>query len=236
MHRGIQTSLISLAWLTTSVIGCATSPIAETETDPAATQVLPERTVVRVDANQYDATFDAAVRILRDKGFRIARRDRRFGVITTFPKESPTMFEPWVGDNTTSALARRSTIDQLRRRVEVTLAPSTQPVDLDQALSSTNAGESATQPSHATYQLSIRVTLERRQEPSRYLTHSARRRIVQRYREVPVHYEQRGIPAEYWEAAGEDPQLAEQLVEAVAQRSRDEQADHPPTTDPAQAP
>src|SRR5688572_16983036 len=50
---------------------------------------------VEVDAAEYDRVFEASVDVLRDAGFRVNRRDYRFGDVVTYPDTSPTVFEPW---------------------------------------------------------------------------------------------------------------------------------------------
>ena len=62
-----------------------------------------------IDAEEYDRIFDAAIVVLKDKGFAIDRRDHRFGRITTQPLGSPTFAEPWHTTNTTSHQMTRST-------------------------------------------------------------------------------------------------------------------------------
>lgn len=216
MNRGILPSLLALAWLGAGCVGCAGGP-GETSADAApsdAGAVVAEQpsetpaTVRFLPASDYDDVFDAAIRELRDRGYRIARNDRRFGVITTYPKESPTLFEPWVGDNTTGELATRSTLNHLRRTAEVTL----QPVDATRLHDGPG------------YAITVTVNLQRLQQPNRYLTHSARGTIAASYRDTPAHLAQRGIPAVYWEPAGEDPQLAEVLIQAIGERGAITQA------------
>lgn len=223
MNRGKLASCLVLAGFVSAVGGCASGPAGEADTAAASSALdSPSLVTPRVNteafaADDYDAVFDAAVRELRDAGFRIARNDRRFGVITTYPKESPTMFEPWVGGNTTGDLARRSTLNHLRRSVTVTLEP--QFLNLDAALPDTSADAAADVPKYETYTLTITATLEREQQPARYLTHSARGTIAADYREVPTHLAQRGIPGNYWEPAGEDPGYAAWLLDAVTARA-----------------
>jgi len=210
MNRGNLSSLWALALCPAVMVGCAAGPDASGEADGdepvrVTTSHAPEAApaTMHLSSNDYDAAFDAAVRELRDAGFRIARNDRRFGVITTWPKESPTAFEPWVGDNTTGDLARRSTLNHLRRAVEITLTP------VGRA-----DGEAG-----ADYTLTVAVTLEREQRPNRYLNHSAGGTIAARYDAVPAHLAQQGIPASYWEPAGQDPQLAAHLMGEICERA-----------------
>ncbi|MFI4861160.1 MAG: hypothetical protein ACIAXF_10805 [Phycisphaerales bacterium JB063] len=212
MHRGTLPSLFVLTWLGVAPLGCATGPgdqpaeAAAPSTDaPADTEPAHDYTFERDD---YDAVFDSAIATLRDAGFRLARKDRRFGVITTYPLESPTMFEPWVEGNETRDLARRSTLNELRRVVTVRLEPA----------------DGASSEVGYDYRVSVTVGLERRQAADRYLTHSARGQIAARYRDVPAHLAQRGIPAEDWEPAGDDPQLARRLLLTIGERSAIPQA------------
>lgn len=207
MNRGTLSSLIALAWLASGTLGCTSGP-SESDGDASSAAAAYEAAptppaMFAFTADNYDAAFDAAVRELRDAGFRIARNDRRFGVITTWPKESPTAFEPWVGDNTTGDLARRSTLNHLRRAVTVEIIPA------DGAVAEVGAD----------YALSVVVTLERRQQPNRYMTHSARGSIASSYDSVPAHLAQQGIPASYWEPAGNDPHLATHLLGVIRERS-----------------
>ena len=210
MNRGNLPSLFALAWCVVGTLGCATGPgetgAADGDEPERVTTSLaptPEPVLATLSRDDYDAVFDAAVRELRDAGFRIARNDRRFGVITTWPKESPTAFEPWVGDNTTGDLARRSTLNHLRRSVEVQIIPA----------------NSADGEVGADYVFTVAVTLEREQQPDRYLRHSARGAVAARYREVPVHLARQGLPAEYWEPAGDDPVLAQRLLDVIRERA-----------------
>jgi hypothetical protein len=219
MNRGILASLLALAWFGAGAVGCAAGPgaasadAAPADSSPSAEPVTGNDAdatpaVRYLSADDYDDVFDAAVRELRDRGFRIARNDRRFGVITTYPKESPTLMEPWVGDNTADGLALRSTLNHLRRVVEVTFAPAD--------LTGVHDGPD--------YAVTVTVSLQRLQQPNRYLTHSARGTIAAAYRDTPAHLAQRGIPAVYWEPAGEDPHLASLLLQAIGERGATTQA------------
>lgn len=210
MNRGNLPSLCALALCPAVMVGCAAGPDASGEADGdgpvrVTASHAPEAApaTMHLSRDDYDAVFNAAIRELRDAGFRIARNDRRFGVITTWPKESPTAFEPWVGDNTTGDLARRSTLNHLRRAVEVTLTPA------GRADGEAGAG----------YTLTVAVTLEREQRPNRYLNHSAGGTIAARYDAVPAHLAHQGIPASYWEPAGNDPHLAKRLLGVIRERS-----------------
>lgn len=157
-----------------------------------------------IEATDYQPAFAAAVEVLRDHGFRIARNDYRFGVITTYPKEAPTIAEPWVGDNSTSDQAWRGTLNAERRVVEVNLLP------VDGAIAEVHGSDH--------YALLVVVKVQRRREPARYLTHSAGGYISSQYAAVPTHLRQRGIEADSWETIKRDELYGQRLVEAVLNR------------------
>jgi len=167
----------------------------------------PDETLAQIiEARDYEATYDTAIDTLRDAGFRIARDDPRFGVITSYPKDAPTIFEPWVDDNSTYTQARDATLNDLRRVVTVKL----------EALENTQ--DRTGERDNLQYELIVEVTVERRQEPTRYLTHSARGRIIAHYSEAPVRLAQRGLGETYWEPIGTDAHMANRLLEAINQR------------------
>ena len=72
---------------------------------------------------KFNAVWDGALEILRERDFRIDRTDRRAGVITTFPLLGRHWFEFWRGD----AVARRDvaegTVQTIYRQVTVTIRP-----------------------------------------------------------------------------------------------------------------
>ncbi|MEM9021481.1 MAG: hypothetical protein AAGC44_13035 [Planctomycetota bacterium] len=164
---------------------------------------------VTVSPSEYRPAFDATVRTLREHGFRIARNDYRFGVISTYPKESPTLAEPWIGDHTTRAQARRATLNAERRVVTARLERA------DGAIAQT-AGPDA-------FALFIEVEVQRRREPQRFLTHSAGGYITRQYTSVPVHLRGRGIEGVYWQAVGRDGLLEQRLLAEVLANARSDQ-------------
>ena len=71
----------------------------------------------RFPARDYDRLYAASIEVLWDYGYRIDRRDHRFGRISTHPLGSPTIAEPWLGQNVTVGRASQSTLQDLQRRV-----------------------------------------------------------------------------------------------------------------------
>jgi len=96
-----------------AVVGCAATGSRTYESTHAIS--------VHDDAQQ-DALWEAAQDVLRKHRFALDRVDRAAGVITTQPVTSQHWFEFWRRDVGTSRDAMESSINPLRRWVEVTFA------------------------------------------------------------------------------------------------------------------
>lgn len=179
--RPYYASLIGIFLLTT--LGCASAPSEQQQSAR-----------LTFAADHYPAVFEAAVETLRDHGYRIARRDYRFGTITTFPKEAATLAEFWVNDATTLDQRRADTLNSQQRTVTVKVEQSD--------------GE-------AGYALTVQVLVQRLQRPERYLTHSASARISASYTAIPIHLKKQGIDGPYAQTLDRDPLLERRLVESI---------------------
>jgi len=180
---------IALALTGVWLAGCAASPEAQRGS------IVP---VVLAEA-RYQPVYDAAIDVLRDRGFRVDRQDFRFGRITTQPRPSPTVFEPWVRDNSNAAQTLASTADHLQRRVTVMLDP------LENV-----EGE---------FGLSVEVVIERREFPLRRLTGTAERRQLDALSAVPAEWEARGITETYAQPIGRDAEMERGLVVEILARA-----------------
>lgn len=166
-----------------NAIGCSTTPTEQ-----------PQSARLTFSADRYPAVFEAAVETLRDHGYRIARRDYRFGTITTYPKEAATAAEFWIDDATTRDQKRADTLNGQQRAASVMVQKS---------------GEDAG------YSLAVEVHVERLQRPERYLTHSASPGITRTYTDVPLHLKDKGIDGPYAQRLDRDPLLERRLIEAI---------------------
>lgn len=166
-----------------TLIACSSTPSEQ-----------PKSAKLTFDADRYPVVFEAAVEALREQGFRIARRDYRFGTITTYPKEAPTAAEFWIDDATTLQQRKADTLNSQQRSVTVKVAQS-------------DAG--------ANYAMTVEVLVQRLQRPDRYLTHSATPRISTRYTDVPMHLKDQGIDGPYAQTLDRDPLLERRLIEAI---------------------
>ena len=178
----------------------------------------PVPTPTPVEPAEYQATFDAAARVLRDAGFAVDRRDARFGQITTEPKGSPTLLEPWVGDNVTAGRAAASTLGNLRRTVRVTLTPP--PPESDHgdvsAVDTTQPDDAATSPR---YDLAVEVLLERYQSPTRRMSGATKGSVFYNLSDNPAELAARGITTAYWEPVGRDPDLEARLLRRIVREA-----------------
>ena len=179
--RSVLACLCCLLLLTT--LGCSTAPIEQ-----------PQTARLTFSADRYPAVFEAAVETLRDNGYRISRRDYRFGTITTYPKEAATAAEFWIDDATTTAQRTADTLNAQQRTVTVRVE---QP-----------EGEPG-------YSLTVEVLVQRLQRPDRYLTHSASPRITRTYTGTPMHLKDQGIDGPYAQKLDRDPLLERRLIEAI---------------------
>lgn len=73
-------------------------------------------------STQADQLWEAALNTLRHHQFRLDRVDRRAGIITTRPLTSQHLFEFWRHDVDTWYDLLESTLNPLRRKVEITIA------------------------------------------------------------------------------------------------------------------
>lgn len=203
MRCPLYVLLICLAAL---LPACSSAPVATDDAEPASYAFA---------AKDYPAVFDAAVEVLRDHGFRPARKDYRFGTITTYAKESPTALEFWIDDATTPAQRRADTLNAQFRKVTLHINKL---LDLDEAVSSTYNPPS--QGDFPDYILTAEVLVQRIQRPARYLTHSARGSLSAEYKDTPTHLRVRGIDGDYAQPLTRDPHLEARLVEAIRQRAQ----------------
>lgn len=179
--RSTLVMLTSLLLLT--ILGCSTTPTEQ-----------PQPARLTFSADRYPAVFEAAAQTLRSQGYRIARRDYRFGTITTYPKEAATRAEFWIDDATTRPQGRADTLNAQQRTITVRVEqPGEEPG----------------------YALTVEVQIQRLQRPERYLTHSAGTQITSTYSAVPTHLSDRGIAGPYAQDLERDPLLERRLLEAI---------------------
>ncbi|MFA9480245.1 hypothetical protein ACERK3_18385 [Phycisphaerales bacterium AB-hyl4] len=170
-----------------------------------------------IASEAYDRTFDASIAVLRDHGFDVDRQDYRFGRVTTMPKDSPTAFEPWHGDNTTAAQAWQSTLDHQRRTVSLFFEPTDEPGDAEANAEADHVIVMA----EGDYLLRVEVLLERRVQPTRRMTGRTRGNVFRTLDDVPAEWARRGIDRSYWEPVGRDAYMEGRLLAEIVARGVD---------------
>ncbi|MBI1367797.1 MAG: hypothetical protein GC162_03995 [Planctomycetes bacterium] len=188
--------IVALALLTLSLGGCAPKAV---DVDNPIDIAVPE----------YDRVFDAAILVLRERRYVVDRKDRRFGIVTTEPQISASVFEPWRSDNLGNDETVESTLNFQRHIVRVSVAPAAP----EGAAPNPNAPKD--------YQLHVIVDIQRRYHPPRQLVTSAMgvvsvRSADSRHRAT---YTERGLEESYWATVGRDELLEQQLVAAILRRS-----------------
>ncbi len=203
----ITAALGAVLWM--GLAGCAARPVEAG---------LPGPPVAPLAAEAYGPTFEAAVAVLRDAGFNVDRQDYRFGRITSTPKGSPTILEPWKPDNRTTGDALRSTLGNLRRTVTLFFepVPASASAGGDNSVSR-DAQRSAS--SGTSYTLRVEVLLERVEVPHRRLNGVTKGPIFADLREVPAELAARGITGTYWQPVGRDQRLEHHLLERILDRA-----------------
>lgn len=190
----------------TTMSGCASS-------QTALANPLP------VDTSEYDTLFTAAIEVLKDQGFRLDRHDHRFGVVTTYPKASPTIGEPWHRDNVTLEQAVASTVNYQRRRVSVRLIPDHSASQTDKPKQMDIAASGALV-APAGYLLDAQVLIEQVETPLRYLTGStASGRMIRDLRAAPADLKDRKITENYWRVVARDTAMEQQLIARILRQS-----------------
>lgn len=150
---------------------------------------------LRFGDDRYDQAFEATLAALQEQGFELARHDHRFGVISTRPRRAPTLFEPWDASNSDGDQIMQATFNEMRRRVQVQIVPSKQSTK---------------------YVLKVAVTLEQRQEPTRFLDGTTSGRgTFRRLDQMPEEYARRGMVKRAWNEIGRDAGMEARLLLAI---------------------
>ncbi len=76
------------------------------------------------EERNFDAVWDASMKVLRKHYFVTDRRDRRAGVITTLPMTGKHFFEFWRRDSATARDLAESSIQTIYRTAVVTIRPA----------------------------------------------------------------------------------------------------------------
>lgn len=206
MTRHALPTVLMLLWGLglTPGLGCASRPADSAPADPPM-----------VAAADYEAALDATADVLRDRGFVVDRRDHRFGVVSTEPLGAATMFEVWKPNNVNADAAIRSTLNDQRRTVTVTLTPAWDQAQGPDAEAETEAEAEANTPP---YLLSVEVQVERRQTVTRRVGGAPANRVFSYLDAAPVELQRRGIDDEFWRPLGRDPELENRIAQQITRR------------------
>lgn len=191
--------LLPLLALLLTCVGCQTAPY-HAGPNP-----------MEIDPSEFDRLFQASTAVLREEGYVVDREDYRFGAITTQPRPSATLLEPWKGDNTTFSQAAESTLNKQRRSISVTIAPP--PAD------EVRSPDDPPRNPHS-YDFAVEVLIEQEQSPRRSFTGSTvGPRVVRPLNDTPAELKERGIANAYWQPVGRDPYLERRLMGLIVRRS-----------------
>lgn len=207
-HRTAAAVTTALATTLCTALGTALVPAGCT-TAPRPVPPPPTQ-AVDIAPGRYADAFAAAVETLRRSGFRIDRADHRFGVVTTRPEGSPTLFEPWKAGNTTHHTRVLSTLNDVRRTVTVTF-------DAEPAAAHPLVPAAPPREKSDARRMSVAVHLETRDAPGRRLDGRTDGRVFTDPTPPRAVDENEDVPAA-WKAIGRDPGLEAQLQRRILAR------------------
>lgn len=170
---------------------------------------------IPIAMEEYPSIFDSAMAVLQEAGFSIDRRDRRFGVVTTQPQLTPTVFEPWKPDYNLTDHHVQSTVNFQRRVIRV---------GIEQALGGATAESLGKPVTEAGPNLVMRVTVTIYQQqhpeipPPNTVVSTVSFTDGKAGRSRAV-VSERGVEKPFWQAAGRDENLEKHLVAMILKRS-----------------
>lgn len=165
-------------------------------TEPVGRFEPAQRTIGPVD---YDQLWETSLIVLREQQFRPDRQDRRFGVITTYPTVSGQWFEFWRNDTQSTFAWVESSLHTIRRTPTVWIEPT----DQDNF-----------------WTIMVQVDVQRKREPAQQVTSASGGLRVLRGT-MPRISGEKNVPTiqEYWVDVGEDPDMAEFLIDLIDMRT-----------------
>lgn len=208
MKRLFGLIVILMLWVP---LGCETSEELVVE------QIKP--VMLGMSAEAYDGFFNRTRDTLLELGFEIDRQDQRFGVITTEPKTSSTIFEPWDQNSVTQRDAFYATLNMQRRVVRVNLIAQK---DMKQAPDSFELILIDVNPDGVAYYADIQVMVLQRQHPTPELNTAAIASPSFRNRErglVRTQLTEAGMDESYWRELGRDLAYERMVAQRISGKS-----------------
>jgi hypothetical protein len=155
---------------------------------------------ITVQDPSFEKLWTAAEDTAREYGFRLDRKDRRAGILTTEPVTSKQLFELWRRDTGTAAQAADNTLDSYRRCIHFEF-----------------------QKIAGGYSIIPRVVIERYTQAEQPITSSAYLRSIygaQRFPPQGTHESDRALylPRAYWYATGRDYALEDDLAHSILKK------------------
>lgn len=157
--------------------------------------VQPPAEVLVINQGRIDDVWDETLDVLREHYFIPDRQDRRAGTIVTYPTLSKQWFEFWRDDAQGEYEVAESSIQSIRRQVEVKFVPVKDK-----------------------YEVRFCVHVQRKNQPARQITDSAA--VIMAFRDrTPLVTGELADPRDVvWVDVGEDTKLANYLLQRLERR------------------
>lgn len=173
-----------------------------------------------IDAANYQAAFDAATEAAREDGMPPAMRNRRGGVIETFPAYAASLMEPWGFKSADPSQSIENTINFNRRRARFEFTPITLPqgpgesriVGPDLLAVDTPAVDLTAY--EGPLELRVWVYIEQQHRPG-VQRFAWTRRSTNRTRRIVPKEEGESLPGTYWTPSARDKAFERRLLAAI---------------------
>lgn len=175
-----------------------------------------------INAASYHHTFDTAVEAARDAGFTPTVKDRRSGIIETYPTMSGSFVDPWQGGISNWDQALENTISHQRRRARFEFVPvGFKPTNNSQGFADE---PDLFDPDHmeldltratGSIELRVWVYVERAHAPGRRRSTWTRSRS-RRMKIIPSNKNEEPVPGQYWTPVQRDQAFERRLLAAIS--------------------
>jgi len=183
---------------------------------------------LRLDSADYDQVFDTTKDALRSAGYLLDRVDRRFGIITSQPRDAGSVLEPWRDITATPAQALDASFNYEHRILRINFIPASGTTRTPPTQADTPAPIAQIEPQpqttttditsyEGTLRIDVQAIIERAHHPGRRIETTSLRKSSYT---IDPSLAKRGIPAKFWEVIARDPYQEQDIMKRIVKRSQ----------------